>query len=136
MANVLYPSAKSAFLKGDIDMENDTISVAILSASYTYDSTDEFLDDVTGILGTPQDLTGTTVLPGGVFDADDVSYPGVSLGQTGRYVILYKNTGTPSNSPLIGFFDTFDNGSPITRPGDGGSIPILWPEIAARIIAL
>ena len=38
------------------------------------------------------------------FDADDTSWPTSTISAI-RYVIIYKDTGTPSSSPLVGYID-------------------------------
>ena len=132
MANGPYPSALDAWLDGDIDWVSDTIKVALVSSAYVRNPGHEFFDDVTGVLGTPTALTGKTS-SGGVLDAAAVSYPGVLLGETVAGLVHYKDTGTPSLSPVLFFSDENDDGTPISRAGDGSDIVILWSATAAKI---
>ena len=46
-----------------------------------------------------QSATGGTY----TFDADDTVWSSATF--TARYAIIYKDTGTPSTSPLIGYVD-------------------------------
>ena len=127
MANQLYPTGDVAIKTGDIDLNSDTIRIALLGAGYTFDEAHEFFDDVTDVLGTPMALTGNTVLADGFFDANDVTYLDVGPSDTVEYVVLYKWTGTAGTSRLIAFMDTNDDTTDIERDGDGGPIYIKWP---------
>jgi hypothetical protein len=61
------------------------------------------LDDYDGaVVGTAQTLTSPTVVAG-VADAADPTFTAVAGGNTVRAVLLYKDTGTPSTSRVIGF---------------------------------
>lgn len=128
MSNTLYPSALDAFANGDIDWNDPgtTFKVYLLDSSYSYSAAHDFLNDVTGILGTPQALTGRTILSGGVCDADDVSYPDVNIGETVARIVIAIDTGTPSTSRLIYFADSNNDTTPIARAGDGSAIPLVW----------
>lgn len=138
MSNTLYPSALDAFAEGEIDWEDGAadFTVYLLDDSYTYNAAHNFLDDVTGILGTPQVLTGRTVLTGGVCDADDLNYPDVSIGETVRAVLIAVDTGTPATSPLVYFADVNNDTTPISYAGNGASIPLVWSAASARVFRL
>lgn len=125
MANAFYPSAKAAFLKGDIDLELDDIRVILVDlADYTYSGSHDFLNDVpaaarvavSGNLSSKVvELDGTTAR----FDADDVTFSSVTGDQFEAYIV-YKHTGTESTSALIYFADTGVTGLPLTP--NGGNI--------------
>ncbi len=133
MANALYPSFKALLLTGGIDLSSDTIKVALVdTGTYTYSSAHDFYDDVTGVVGTPQTLASKTTTAG-VFDAADVTYTAVSGASVEAYII-YKDTGTPSTSPLIGYFDTASSGLPVTP--NGGDITLTFDSGASKIFAL
>jgi hypothetical protein len=132
---VLYNSFK---LKGydsstKIDLDNDTIKVALLTASYTPDiDVHDFFDDVSA-----NESSGTGYTAGGntlantswavvtasdlaKWDADDTSWT-ISSALSARYIVLYKSTGTSSTSPLIAYGDL---GS--TYSLASGSISVAW----------
>jgi hypothetical protein len=101
----LYPQG-AAHLLGKatkIDLVADTIKVLFYSAAYV--STHEFVSDLTGasIIARSPALASKTVT-NGVFDAADVTITAVS-GSSFSHVLLYKDTGTDSSSPLIANFD-------------------------------
>lgn len=134
MANALYPSFKKLLLDGDIDLLNDTIKVALIdTGTYTYNSAHDFWDDaVAGVIGTPVAL-GSKTTTAGVFDAANSTVSAVS-GNTVEALILYKDTGTNSTSPLIAYIDTVSAGLPVTP--NGGDITITWDNGASKIFAL
>lgn len=131
MANQLYEKGRSAFLRGEIDWESDTIKVALLDGTYTRDASDEFASDLTGVLATAT-LAGCTVLDDGIADADDAVVSGVLLGDTVERVVFYKDTGSAGTSPLIYYADENDDTTPISRDGDGGAITLVFSNSATR----
>lgn len=116
MTAVIFPSAKKAFLDGDIDLLVDTIKVALIDTGvYTYSAAHDFYNDISGVVGTPGTLDNKTTT-GGVFDADDEVIASVS-GATIEAVLIYKDTGNPATSPVIAFVDGLSltpNGGNIT----------------------
>jgi hypothetical protein len=116
MASLLYNSFKRDIMNGSIDMDTDTLKLALLTNAYTanVDTHDNF-DDVSGseVSGTGYTAGGTaltskavtvdTTDDEGVFDADDVTWSTSTI--TARYAVLYKDTGTPSTSKLIALYD-------------------------------
>ena len=142
MANALYPKAKQKFIdpgtlgttSGDaIDLAGDNIKVVLVDgADYTYSSSHEFLSDITagGRVATSGNLASKTVT-NGVFDAADVTFSAVT-GDPSEILVIYKDTGTASTSPLIAYFDTGVTGLPVTP--NGGDITVTWH--ASGIFAL
>lgn len=136
MANALYDKGREAFLKGAIDVSSDDIIAILVDASgYTPNlTTDQFLSDISGgaVLATSDPLT-TPTTTAGVFDADDVLWASVPATGQGDFVILVKDTGTPSTSPLIGRIDT-GTGLPVTP--NGGDITAVWSSGSSKIFKL
>ncbi len=123
MANAVYPSALKAFLDADIDLLADTIKVALLTAGYSYSPAHDFFDDCEAYdVGTAETL-GTKSTTGGVFDAANPTWAGLTGSQVTQLVI-YKDTGTASTSPLICFMDTFASGMPYTP--NGADFTMTW----------
>lgn len=135
MANVLYEKGRAAILRGEIDWEDDTIKVALLSSSYTRASSDEFLSDLAGVLASAT-LTNCAVLDDGIADADDVAVSGVGVGQIVERVVVYKDTGSAATSPLIAYMDENDDTTAIYREGDGGAITLMFSNSATRVFRL
>lgn len=128
----LYNNAKELLLNADIDCTADTIKVALCSSSYTPDvDAHDFFDDITNEVS----ASGTYSAGGatlankvvsqdntdneGILVADNVSFTTATI--TARYAILYKSTGTPGTSALIGYIDFGENVSSTL-----GTFTITW----------
>lgn len=134
MANALYGKGKEKLLTAAINLSSDTIKVALMSSAYTPNlSTNEFLSDISAhVLNTAQTL-GTKTITLGVFDAADITYTAVTAGSTAKAVVIYKDTGLASSSPLLAYIDTIV-GFPLAT--NGGDITIIWDSGANKIFAL
>ena len=134
MANALYAKGKEKILSGSINLPSDTIKASLLSSSYTANlSTDEFWSTISGnLLNTSQTLASKTVTAG-VFDAADVTFTAVTAGSTVKAVVIWKDTGTPSTSPLLVYIDTI-TGFPLAT--NGGDITITWDNGSYKIFSL
>lgn len=134
MANAIYPLAKQSFLSQSpsIDIDTDTIKVALVSAGYTYSTSHQYYSSVSSSAVATATLTNKTIT-NGVFDADDVTFSSVT-GSAVSQIVIYKDTGTASNSPLIAYFDSPTSGLPITP--NGGNITIAWSNDSSKIFKL
>jgi hypothetical protein len=125
MANRFYDKGIEAFLEGSIAALSDTIKAALVSsASYTPNfATDQFLNVISGgaIIAAGVALTSKTG-SAGTLSAANTIWTSVS-GSAAAYILLYKDTGTSSTSPLIGLIDTA-TGLPVTP--NGGDITAAW----------
>lgn len=127
MADVLYPKGKEKFLSGSINLSSDTIKVALvdLTADYTYSTAHEFKSSVTSYTGsTDQTIAATKSVTNGVFDSTATptfSSLSQSAAKTVGALVIYKDTGLASTSPLIAYIDIT---SPVTP--NGGDITITW----------
>jgi len=114
----VYNAAKKSLFDQNpsIDLDTDTIKVALLANTYTPDiDAHTFFSDVSAdeISGTGYTAGGETLANATVtqdntndraaFDADDVVWANATV--TARYAVIYKDTGTPSTSPLIAYID-------------------------------
>ena len=112
----LYGKFFNALADKTIDLNSDTIKVALATSAYTPDQdAHDFFNDVTN------EVTGTGYTAGGAtlgsptfsytgasntfaFDGADVSWPTSTI--TARYAIVYDSTpGTAATNPLIGYVD-------------------------------
>lgn len=134
MSNVLYPSARTAFLTGDLDWEGQNFSLAALDHS-SYNPADQNFADLTGVLAT-ESITNTVALAGGVADADDLYVSGVSALDTIRAFVVYRDTGSPGTSALVAWIDETADTTPVERPSDGSPIPVVWSNGPERVFRL
>ena len=132
MANVVYNSFKKKIMDGSIDLDTDTIKVALVTSSYSPDKDNhDFFDDVQsyevsgdgytagGATLNNKSVTQDNTNDRGVFDADDVTWSNSTI--TARGAVLYKDTGDPSTSPLICYFDFGED-----KSSSNGDFTIQW----------
>lgn len=131
MANAIYNSFKRDIMDGSIDLNTDDIQVALVTSSYTpnidtHDNFDDITNEVSGTGYTAggadlanEAVTVDTTDDEGVFDADDVTWSSSTI--TARGAVLYKNTGTPSTSKLICYFDFGSD-----KVSSSGNFTIAW----------
>ena len=123
MANALYPKFKEQALQGGVNLASGNIKAALIDlADYTYSAVHEFLSDVpvAARVATSENLASKT-FANGVFDSADPSFSAVT-GDVSEALIVFLDTGTPSTSRLVGFYDTGVGGLPVTP--NGGDINI------------
>lgn len=131
MASALYNHGKRLLWDGGIDLDTDTIKVALVTSSYTLDVDHDFFDDITNeVSGTGYTAGGATLASAdvttdntndrAVFDAADASWSTATITNA-RAAIVYKSTGTASTSALIAYIDFGSNYS-----STGGTFLITW----------
>lgn len=141
MANAIYNKAKYKWMApgtlgtsfGDsIDLINDTIKIALIdTGAYTFSQTHEYWSSASSaIVGTAVTLASKSVTDN-VFDAADATFTSVS-GVSVEALIIYKDTGTASTSPLVAYIDVAASGLPVTP--NGGNITVQFN--ASGIFAL
>jgi hypothetical protein len=134
-SNTLYDKGRQRFATAALNWTSDTIKICLGdSGAYTINSaTHEYLTDVSGvaIIAAAVTLTSTSAT-GGACDGSDVTFSSVS-GTSIEFILVYKDTGTGSTSPLIAYIDTA-TGLPITP--NGGDIIVTWDNGPNRIFKL
>ena len=131
MASLIYNSFRKKIQDGSIDLDTDTIKVALVTSTYSpnQDSHD-FFDDVTNeVVGTGYTAGGATLAnktitqdntnDRGVFDADDTSWTTSTI--TARAAVIYKSTGSAATSALIAYVDFTTD-----KVTDAGTFLITW----------
>lgn len=125
MFSFLYNSGKLALLNGDVDLDADTIKVALVGSGYSANKdTHDFFNDVSSeVSGTGYTSGGKTLVSPAlsqdnlndraVLSADDLTWTLASF--TARAAVVYKATGSAANSPLIAFLDF---GADVTVSGE------------------
>ena len=133
MANALYPKAKEAFLNADIDLDADTITIALIdTGNYTYSASDQYRSDISDDAVISTATLANKTMTNGVFDADDATFTSVT-GANCEALIIFQNTGSQANSRLIAFIDSA-TGLPILP--NGGDITVAFSSGSNRIFAL
>lgn len=95
-----------------IDLDTDTIKVMIVTSTYTFSDAHDFINDASAneVTGTGYTAGGTAIsgvtlaLDGAVVEwvHNDIAWAQNAAGfANGRSYIWYKDTGTPSTSPVI-----------------------------------
>ena len=132
MASLTYNAFKKNLMNGSIDLDTDTIRVALVTVGYTPDQdAHEFFDDVdnevvgAGYTADGAALAGKTVTQDntdneGVFDADDIEWVVATI--TARAAVIYKDTGNPATAPLIRYVDFGED-----KSTTGTTFKITWP---------
>lgn len=130
MANTTFPKGAEKILGSAIDFISDTIKVALVSTGYTFSTAHEFVSDLGATrIATDQELLNKSVA-GGVLDGDDLNYGAIAPGSTIKAMVVYKDTGNASTSPLLFFFDTV-TGLPAAT--NGGVITVPWSNDVKKI---
>lgn len=132
MTNRYYPKGAEKTFSGGINYVADTIKAALVPDTYTFSMEHEFASDLGTLVGQAQELTGRSVT-GGVFDANDVDFGSLAAGATVKAVVLFKDTGNATTSPLICYLDQV-TGLPFST--NGGMVQVPWSNGAAKIISL
>lgn len=129
MANAVYPKYKQSLLSGDANTAltgsgaTGLFAALVDTGTYTYSAAHQFYSDLSGIVGTDQEIT-TVTLTGGLIDGDNVTFPAVA-GATAEALIFYrKNAGANTTWRLVAFEDTGVTGLPVTP--NSGDITITW----------
>jgi hypothetical protein len=140
MANLTYNEGIESVIDRNIDLIVDTIKAMLVSSVYAPNKDDSFIDTggandaVDARIGTDQTLaskaTGKDVTGDfAYFDAADPTWTAVAGGSTIVGALIYKDTGTPTTSKLIAYYDLTDtptNGGDITvqfaTPATGGAV--------------
>jgi hypothetical protein len=125
MASAIYPKFKEAILQATANSSlGGTVKVALVdTGTYTYSAAHEFYSSLTGIVGpaqASQPTLATKTFVNGLFDAQDVTFTGVS-GVSVEALVIYVDTGTAATSRLVAFVDSFTAVTP-----NGGDITITW----------
>ncbi len=132
MAGSMYGSVVQQLWSGGIDYLNDTIRVALVDNAYTPDQdNDAYFSEVI-----VNEASGTGYTAGGralanksvsytaatntlKLDADDIVWVNTTLAA--RYAVVYKDTGTPATSNLIGYLDFS-----VDKETNDGDFTVVW----------
>ncbi len=139
MSNQLYKLYKEACLTGSghssyVAWVADNIKLLFATSGYTVAiTTDQFVSIIGGgnIVARSGNF-GSKTATLGTANAANVTVTSVS-GSAIAYVIIYKDSGVDSTSPLIAYIDT-GTGLPVTP--NGGDIIVAWDTGSNKIYVL
>lgn len=126
MASGIYNRLKANLMNGEVDLEGDTIKVALMDDNHGFSADDNIFGDVdtneisgTGYTAGGEDLANKAVTQGSTtdFDADDVDWTDATF--TAYHAVLYDDTLTDDD--LICSFD-FGEGKEVSS----GTFTIEW----------
>jgi hypothetical protein len=129
MANAIYPEYKQSLLAGDANTAltgsgSTGLFVALVdTGTYSYSSAHQFYSDLSGVVGTDQEIT-TVTTANGLVDGDNVTFTAVSGSNVEALVLYRKNAGANTTWRLVAYIDTGQTGLPVTP--NGGDITITW----------
>lgn len=135
MANNLYDKAREAFSKKQIDWLNDDFRVVLVTSAYVVDlAAHDFLDDIAGgaRVATSGALAGKTAV-GGVCDADDKVFTGLTGSTVVAAIIVGPWTGADATTRLLAYIDTA-TGLPYIP--NGTDLTVTWGNTATKIFKL
>ena len=127
MANFLYSIFMRDQMNGTtlVDFDTDTIKAQLHRASaYTANqNTDDFENDLPAEVSEATLASVTVSIVGNnvVIDSADFVFSSVAAGAACDIIVLYKDTGTPSTSPLIAYID---NGGTLSVTPNGNDINV------------
>lgn len=138
MANSVYPIWKQALMKAcaTCSLNGTTTNgpwIALVDTeTYTFATGHDFYNDLSGIIGTDQNITSPTVV-GKLFDGCNVTFTAVTTATSIEALVIYrKNTGANTTWRTVLYEDASVTGLPVTP--NGGDISISWN--ASGILAL
>lgn len=123
--NEFYGKARQRSTAGGLGWLAGDIKALLVTAVYVPDlAADEFVADIPSgtILSRSSNFTSKTNTLG-VLNADTILFPLVASGNVGKYVVIYRDTGSDATSELIICDDTGQN-FPVTT--DGNDISCQW----------
>lgn len=127
MANDLYPTARAAYLAGDLAWDTDAVKVVAVDSGYTYSVNHEFLNDVTAGLRVATTASGLTskTTTSGYAKAANATLASVT-GDVITGLIVYQSGASEGASRLIAYYDTKAGNTAISISPNGNDIVVQW----------
>jgi hypothetical protein len=108
----LYPTIRQDFATKNFDWTANTVKILLMDVGFVPDFTKQFRSDIPAgnVIATSANITGRTATLG-YCDGDTVGFGVISDPRLAASLVFFEDTGTPSTSRLIAYFD------PATLPG-------------------
>lgn len=130
MANALYPKFKEALLQASTSSAlngsgtTGVYAVLVDTGTYTYSSAHQYYSDLSGIVGSEQEIGAAKTYTNGTFDGGDITFSSVTGNSVEALVLFIKNAGANTTWRLVAYIDTSVTGLPVTP--NGGNISVTW----------
>ena len=135
MTKRFYVKGAEQTLGAQIDWVANTIKAHLMLSTYTPNySTHDFRDDIAAYIASSFTLTGKAIT-GGVFDANDITFPSVTAGQVCNAVVFSKEGGTDATSPLLLYID-YNDITNFRVTTAGGDVAVSLPNTAYKVFSL
>lgn len=140
MSGFYHKTVQATFLQTAanlVDLDADTMRLAMVSSAYTYSDTHQFYSDLTNVIGaaaaynTNVTMTGVTMDATGAIDANDTTITDTSATVCAGLVV-YKQGASAAASPLLMYINA-GTGFPFTP---NGNVLITWDSGANKIAKL
>jgi hypothetical protein len=144
MANAWYDSGLAAFGKGEVVWKNSggsTIEAILVDSGYTFSASHDTLSDVgatarhTNDGGSAVALTLVDAADGGVLDASDISFTGMTASPAYTAIMVYKRISAgDANTQLLLYIDTGTSGLPTSAGAT--TVNVTWDNGANKVAKL
>lgn len=129
--SAVYPSAKTALLRGQLDLLVDTVK-AVMVEDHPFNPVDAVFTDLTDTLGSPVQVSVANVADG-IAIANDVTFNAVANGATVKGLVVYRDSGTPGTSELIAHLDRRADSTILGVATNGGSITFSFTNYLIKL---
>ncbi len=103
----LYPKIRQDFATKNFDWTANTVKVLHMDSNFVPDFTKQYKSDIPSgnVIATSANITGRTATLG-LCDGVTTSFGVISDPRLASSIVFFEDTGTPTTSRLIAFFDT------------------------------
>lgn len=144
MANAWYDDGLKAFAQGSVVWKasgGSTIEAILVDSGYTYSAAHTSLSDITATArhtndgGSAVALTLSDAASGGILDASDITFSGMTSSPAYTAIVVYKRTSTgDANTTLLMYIDTGTSGLPTSSGAT--TVNVVWSNDTNKIAKL
>lgn len=144
MANAWYDAGLQAFGQGAVAWKasgGSTIEAILVDAGYTFSAAHTSLSDITATArhtndgGSAVALTLSDAASGGILDASDITFSGMTSSPAYTAIVVYKRTSTgDANTTLLMYIDTGTSGLPTSSGAT--TVNVVWSNDTNKIAKL
>lgn len=132
MTTALYPSARDALLKGEIDLTDGHLTCAAMDSTFKVDETNTLFSDVSASsLGSVSVMSGTVA--SNKFTGSFPNLTNIPSGAVITGLVFYMNMGDDASKNILVAYDTSAVNLPFTATG--GQIAVTFPSNLITVIS-